>query len=120
MKKILVVDDNSFNITIIVKGLGLGYDTRAALSAAEAFEAMEEELPDLILLDVVMDEMDGIEMCKKIKKNLKTAHIPVIFLTASYDDGCRTEAYLAGADDFLVKPYDKVLLNEKIKMLLED
>ncbi len=119
LKKILIVDDNELNITILLNTLGKIYDISVALNAEEAFESIDEELPDLIVLDIIMDGMNGIEMCKKLKNNKKTAHIPVIFLTAAHD-ALKEEAYKAGADDFMGKPFEGAMLRSKIKRLLKD
>ena len=119
MKKILIVDDNELNITILLNTLKDMYDISVALSAKEAFEAIEDELPDLIVLDIIMDEISGIEVCQKIKGEERTAHIPVIFLTAAHD-ALKETAYKAGADDFMGKPFEGALLRSKIKRLLEE
>jgi len=117
MKHILIVDDNELNITILLNALGDMYDVSVALSAEEAFEAIEDELPDLMVLDIIMDEMSGIEVCKKVKSDEKTEHIPVIFLTAAHDT-LKSTAYDAGADDFMGKPFESALLRSKIKRLI--
>jgi len=119
MHKILIVDDNELNITILLNALGNVYDVSVALSAQEAFEAIEEELPDLIVLDIIMEDINGIEMCKKVKSTQKTAQIPVIFLTAAHDT-LKSMAYEAGADDFMGKPFEGALLRSKIKRLIKD
>lgn len=118
MKKILLVDDNELNITILLNALGKSYDASVALSAKDAFEAMADELPDLIVLDIMMEGMSGIEMCKKIKSEKRTAHIPVIFLTAAHD-ALKDSAYDAGGDDFMGKPFEGAILRSKIKRLIK-
>jgi len=118
VKNILIVDDNELNITILLNTLGDMYDVSVALSAKEAFEAIEDELPDLIVLDIMMDEMSGIEACKKIKSEKSTEHIPVIFLTAAHDI-LKESAYEAGADDFMGKPFEGAILRSKIKRLIK-
>ena len=90
-----------------------------ALNGKEALEAIEDELPDLIVLDILMEEMSGIEVCKKIKGEKRTEHIPVIFLTAAHD-ALKESAYKAGADDFMGKPFEAALLRSKIKRLLKN
>ncbi len=117
MNKILIVDDNELNITILLNALGSIYDVSVALSAKEAFEAIEDELPDLMVLDIIMEEMSGLEVCKKIKSEERTKHIPVIFLTAAHD-ALRESAYKAGADDFMGKPFEGAILRSKIKRLI--
>jgi len=115
----LIVDDNELNITIFLNALGDRYDVSVALSAKEAFEAIEDELPDLIVLDIMMDEMNGLEACKKLKNEMKTEHIPVIFLTAAHDT-LKESAYEAGADDFMGKPFEGAILRSKIKRLVKE
>lgn len=119
MKKILIVDDNELNITILLNILGSKYDISVALSAKETFEIIEDELPDLIVLDIIMDEMNGIEVCKKIKSDKRTEHIPIIFLTAAHDV-LKESAYEAGADDFMGKPFEGAMLRSKIKRLIKE
>ncbi len=119
MKKILIVDDNELNITLLLNALGDMYDVSVALSGKEAFEAIEDELPDLIVLDIIMDEISGIEVCESVKREERTAHIPVIFLTAAHD-ALKSTAYDAGADDFLGKPFEVAILRAKIKRLIKD
>jgi len=116
-KKVLLVDDNELNITILLNALGDFYDVSVALSGSEALEAIEDELPDLIVLDIYMDGISGIDVCKKIKKEKRTEHIPVIFLTAAHE-ALRDIANEAGADDFMGKPIEGAILRSKIKKLL--
>ena len=116
MKRILIVDDNELNITILLNTLGNTYDVSVALSAKEAFEVLDDELPDLIVLDIMMEEMSGIEMCKKIKSEKRTEHIPVIFLTAAHD-ALKESAYEAGADDFMGKPFEGACIAFKNKKI---
>lgn len=118
MKKILLVDDDELNITIMLNALRDLYDISVALSAKEAFEAIEEELPDLIVMDIMMKETSGLEACRKLKGDEKTAHIPVIILTAAHDT-MKDAAYNAGADDFMGKPFEIAMFRAKIKKLLE-
>ena len=118
MKNILIVDDNEANITILLNVLKSEYDLSVALNGEDALEIIEEELPDLILLDIIMGEMSGIEVCRQIKSNKKTKHIPVIFLTAT-DEVLKEAAFQAGASDLMPKPFNTALLRARIKSLLE-
>ncbi len=117
LKKLLIVDDNELNITILLNVLGSEYDISVALSAKEALESIEDELPNLIVLDIIMDEMSGLEVCKKLKSEERTGHIPIIFLTAAHD-ALKKSAYEAGADDFMGKPFEGAILRSKIKRLI--
>lgn len=119
MKNILIVDDNEANITILLNVLKSEYDLSVALNGEDALEIIEEELPDIVLLDIIMDGMDGLEVCQKIKSDDKTKHIPVIFLTAT-DEALKEAAYRAGADDLMPKPFNIAMLRARIKSLLED
>jgi putative two-component system response regulator len=117
MKKVLLVDDNELNITILLNALGDFYDVSVALSGAEALEAIKDELPDIIVLDIYMDDISGIDVCKKVKNEKNTKHIPIIFLTAAHE-ALREIASEAGADDFMGKPIEGAMLRSKIKRLL--
>ena len=118
MKKILIVEDNALNITILLEVLRDEYDVSVALSAKDALEHLTYELPDLIILDIVMKDMNGLELCKKLKRDVDTRFIPIIFVTATYDL-LKTEAYDAGGDDFIAKPFRGKVLRKKIIKLLE-
>ncbi len=116
MKKVLVVDDNELNITILLNLLSKKYDVSVALNGVDALESLEEEIPHLIVLDIIMPDMGGVDVCRKIKSDDRTKHIPVIFLTAAHT--LEDEAYQVGADDFVGKPFNLVELGEKIEKLI--
>jgi len=103
--KILIVDDNPVNIDFLVELLK-EYDARTVLDGFSAIEAVEEEAPDLILLDITMPGMDGFEVCHKIKSSPKTQNIPIIFLTASRDTESIVKAFKVGGSDYISKPYN--------------
>lgn len=102
--KVLIVDDNPVNIDFLVELLK-EYDARTVLDGPSALEAVKEEKPDAILLDISMPGMDGFEVCKKLKESEKTKDIPVIFLTASHDSESVVHAFEVGGVDYIVKPY---------------
>lgn len=79
---------------------------------------LELKFPDLIISDIMMPEMDGVELCRQIKQNTKLSHIPVILLTAKAIPFQITEGYSAGADDYIIKPFDISLLRTRVKNLL--
>ena len=116
---VLVVDDLVINVEVLEAKLSKeGFDTVHAFSGPSALEAAERELPDLVLLDAMMPEMDGLEVCRRLKGNPKTAQIPVIVLTALSGSEDRWQAFAAGANDFLTKPFrDDVLLTRVHFML---
>ncbi len=102
---ILAVDDNETNIDILLELLGEKYDVMVAIDGASALEIAQEEEIDLILLDIMMPEMDGYEVCKRLKQNPKTKEIPVIFLTAKSDEDSIEKAYDVGGIDYITKPF---------------
>ena len=105
--KILVVDDQPINIKLLQRKLERqGLDVLVAYNGRECLKVVEEEVPDLILLDVMMPEMDGIETCQHLKANPKTETIPIIFITAKASKEGKLEGLDAGAVDYITKPID--------------
>lgn len=106
---ILIVDDISVNVTILENILTHeGYDTMTALSVQEALTQMKKTMPDLILSDLSMPEVDGLEFCRMLKSDQNTREIPFIFITVLNTSKEKEEAFLAGAVDFIPKPFDNV------------
>jgi two-component system response regulator RpaA len=87
-------------------------------NGADALEKSLRQPPDLILLDMAMPEMDGIEVCRRLRADPLTAVIPILFLTVSKDIKSKSDGFNAGADDYLVKPFDLQELNLRVKALL--
>lgn len=117
--RILVVDDVVPNVKILEAKLSVEYyDVITAYNGPDALELAREKSPDLILLDVMMPQMDGFEVCQRLKKDPKTAHIPVIMVTALSETADRVQGLESGADDFLTKPVDDVALFARVKSLL--
>lgn len=105
--KILVVDDQPINIKLLQRKLERqGLDVLVAYNGRECLKVVAEEMPDLILLDVMMPEMDGIETCQNLKADPKTETIPVIFITAKASKEGKLEGLDAGAVDYITKPID--------------
>ena len=102
--KILVVDDSPANIDILLELLR-DFDVRAVLDGQDALNAVSEELPDLILLDITMPGIDGFEVCRRLKANKSTKNIPIIFLSASADDESIVRGFELGGIDYITKPY---------------
>ena len=118
-KSILIVDDNKFNIVTARDVLKDDYVLFEALSAKEAFEILERKIPDLILLDIVMPEMDGYEMIQKLKASRRFRKIPVIFLTAETDPESEVRGFDLGAVDFIIKPFVNTVMKRRVKTQLE-
>ena len=117
---ILIVDDNSMNLLIASKTLeDLGYKTNTAESGIAGFEQMENEIPSLILLDIDMPEIDGYEVCRKIKEVEKWQEIPIIFLTSMGDTEDLVEGFKAGGVDYITKPFKAEELLIRVKTHLE-
>ena len=119
-KSILVVEDNEGFRQYLVKELSHIYNK--VLMAEDGLQGAmmaEEHNPDLIITDVMMPRMNGTEMCRRIKENLQTSHIPVILLTAWSTDEGRAEGYKVGADAYIAKPFDMDVLLARISNLLE-
>lgn len=106
---ILIVDDISVNVTILENILTHeGYEALTALSVREALELMKQTRPDLILSDLSMPEIDGLEFCRMLKSDQATRDIPFIFITVLNTSKEKEEAFLAGAVDFIPKPFDNI------------
>lgn len=117
--KILVVDDTPRNVKLLADLLAVkGYSVATAGSGREALDSIAANLPALVLLDVVMPEMSGYEVCQKIRANPATAMLPVIMVTALDPNVERVKGIEAGADDFLAKPINQPELLARVKSLL--
>ncbi|MEO0803178.1 MAG: response regulator, partial [Cyanobacteria bacterium J06642_2] len=103
---LLVVDDTPANLSLLNQCLKQrGYQTRCALSGKLALDYLESHRPDLILLDILMPEMNGYEVCTSIKNNAATADIPIIFISAIDEAFDKVKAFSAGGTDYITKPF---------------
>ena len=117
--RILIVDDVATNrIVLKVKLANARYEVLQAASAAEALSLARSQLPHLILLDVKLPNSDGVEVLRALRADPQTALIPVVMVTAFQDPETRLEALRAGADDFITKPFDELMLLARLRALL--
>jgi signal transduction histidine kinase len=118
--KILIVDDVTKNIQLVASFLKqAGYDINFALNGKDALRHIQKERFDLILLDIMMPEMDGLEVCQKIKSRKESRDIPVIFITAKTDVESVSTAFEVGGVDYITKPFNRAELLARVKTHLE-
>ena len=123
---ILVVDDTETNIDLLVELLDEKYEILVALDGESALDLLEEQKIDLILLDIMMPNMDGYEVCKRVKNNEKIKNIPVIFITAKTDEASIEKAYEIGGIDYIAKPFKvkelfaRIATQLKLQKLIKD
>ncbi|WP_072372072.1 PleD family two-component system response regulator [Hyphomicrobium sp. NDB2Meth4] len=116
--RVLVVDDISANVRLLEARLSAEYfDVLTACNGLEAIEICERERIDVVLLDVMMPGLDGFEVCRRIKANPKTHHIPVVLVTALDQASDKVRGLEGGADDFLTKPVDEIALVTRVRNL---
>ena len=116
---VLAVDDLRENTDLLRAFLKpKGFHVTAAFSGAEALAAVEASPPDVILLDLMMPDMNGYEVCRRVKQDPVTRHVPVIVITGLAEREANIQAVEAGADDFLLKPFDSLLLEARIRSCL--
>ncbi|MEA5126854.1 MAG: two-component regulator propeller domain-containing protein [Proteiniphilum sp.] len=116
---VLVVEDNAEILQLVHRLLNRDYHVLTATNGKEAMLILEHEKADIIVSDIMMPEMDGVELCKSLKNNIEYSHIPIILLTAKTDEKDRADAYESGADAFISKPFNLNVLHARIKNLLK-
>ena len=117
--KILIVEDSQENMDLLVYFLHpQGYEIISVYDGLSALQKVEEEHPDIILLDIMLPKMDGYEVCGRLKKDPETKFIPIIMLTALKELKDKVRALEVGADDFLTKPFENIELLARVKSLL--
>ncbi|HWU79958.1 MAG TPA: response regulator, partial [Caulobacter sp.] len=116
--RILVVDDIEANVRLLEAKLTAEYyEVSTAMDGPTALAMAARDLPDIILLDVMMPGMDGFTVCRKLKEDPTTRHIPVVLITALDGRGDRIQGLESGASDFLTKPIDDVMLFARVRSL---
>ena len=112
---LLLVDDNRDNLTLLVDILSSGYQIKVANNGKRALQLASVDIPDLILLDIMMPGMNGFEVCQELKKSESLQHIPVIFISAADDVDNKVKAFSAGGVDYVNKPFQVEELEARIK-----
>ena len=118
--KILIVEDNPELLLYIEQNLGEYYNVDSASNGVEAIKCIENNLPDIVITDFMMPEMNGIELCEKIKSTPKWQGVLVIILTALSSNEHKIDGYKAGADGYIEKPFDILVLQSRIENLLKN
>lgn len=117
--ELLIVDDEPVNIQVLSAVLKSGHRIRFAVSGEQALAAVEEQHPDMILLDIMMPDMSGIELCRMLKSREETRHIPILFVTSNHDREVEQDGLAAGALDFIYKPIRPHLVRARVNNYLE-
>lgn len=118
-KKILIVEDEESLLKLeSILLTSKGYAVNGVTNGQAALDAIASEKPDLVLLDIMLPEMDGFEVCRRIKGNPKTAHIPVVMLTAKKTAEDMARGEVVGADRYITKPFKSAMVIETMEQLL--
>ena len=120
MKNILVIDDVSTNLKYVDMVLRDRYEVTTLKSGRDALEYLNDHIPDLILLDICMQGMNGYEVMEHLKKNPATAKIPVILITAEFEEESREKGISLGAVDFINKPFEPQVLLKRIEAVWKE
>ena len=121
MAKILIIDDDRQTTTLLEMLLSArGYETYSVNDSSTAIQVAKETNPDLILLDLMMPDPDGFKVCRMLRADATFTFTPIIIITALDDTDSRIVAYGAGADDYIIKPYDIDELAETVKSFLRE
>ncbi len=119
MKKILIVDDEIMNLALEKHALSGEYEVTSATSGEEALQCLEEEIPDMILLDIEMPGIDGMEVARIMKADDRYKEIPIVFLTADSEPETEAKCLEMGADDFIIKPFVPIVMQSRIGRIFE-
>lgn len=118
-KTMVIVDDNDEIRQYLRRMFSARFVIHEAASGEEGFELIEQCTPDIVISDIVMQQMSGIDLCAKMKQSIHLSHIPIILLTASSSQDVRLKGLEGGADDYITKPFDKDILTARVKNLID-
>ena len=117
---ILVVDDNEMNLSLMSKILELeGYQVRLAYTGIEAIQSVIQKMPDMAILDVIMPDMNGLELCRRLRQPPLNVTVPIVLLSAMNAETERNKVLEAGANDIWAKPFDLEVFRKRINELLK-
>ena len=117
--KVLIIDDNEQTLTLVSKILELdGYEVEVACNATDTYKLIQNRMPDLAVMDVMMPDMNGYDLCRTLRHEPYNATMPILMLTAEGSDLDKERALLSGANDLLTKPFNIDELRKHIKELL--
>src|SRR4029434_3624353 len=117
--RVLLVDDTKANLDILVEGLKVDHKLSLAMNGETALQAVRRAPPDLVLLDIVMPDMDGYEVCRRLREMPETADVPIMFLSSLEDVQTKTRGVGAGGNDYLTKPFDMLEVKARVRSLLK-
>lgn len=118
--KILIVEDNDELLNFLKSTLSLDFKVSTAVDGEKAWDLISKQIPDLVVSDIMMPNMDGFELCKLMKSTYETSHIPIVLLTALSEKTDQLHGLGLGADDYLTKPFDMSLLLQRIKSIIHN
>ncbi|QLC64790.1 response regulator [Flavobacterium sp. LPB0248] len=119
-RTVLIIDDNAEIRNYLIKLFSDSYVVYSAENGEEGLKLTKKHMPDLVISDIAMEELDGLELCRKIKENSALSHIPVILLTASKNPETHLQGISDGADDYITKPFDDEILLARVDSLLKN
>ncbi|TPG40951.1 two-component regulator propeller domain-containing protein [Flavobacterium pectinovorum] len=119
-RTVLIIDDNAEIRAYLIKLFSANYIVYSAENGEEGLKLTKKHMPDLVISDITMEQMDGLELCRKIKEDSALSHIPVILLTASKNPETHLQGISDGADDYITKPFDDDILVARVESLLRN
>ncbi len=117
--RVLIVDDARANLDILVEGLKADHKLSLAMNGAMALQIAARTPPDLVLLDIMMPDLDGYEVCRRLRAMPETAEVPIMFLSSLEEVQNKTRGFEAGANDYLTKPFDMLEVKARVRSLLK-